>query len=62
MPVWLSVMSFSFCAHTIGKPVMAPEPAAAPASAAPPLMTVRRVSDPCTLSGRSVSDLVMSAS
>src|ERR1700733_882287 len=38
MPVWTRVTSLMFCAHTVGKPSIAVDPAIA----APPLRIVRR--------------------
>src|SRR3954462_15668153 len=42
MPVWFSVTSLRFCAHTIGNPVTA----VVPAIAAPPFSTARRETRP----------------
>ena len=42
VPNWRRVTSLMFCAHTIGKPVIAPLATAAPDTAAPRLSMVRR--------------------
>src|SRR5262245_53941168 len=42
-PTWSRVTSLMFCAQIVGKPVIAPEPAARPTLAAVPFRTVRRL-------------------
>src|ERR1700760_4348818 len=42
-PTWVSVTSWMCCAQIVGKPVIAPDPAATPATAAPLFNRLRRV-------------------
>ncbi len=42
VPNWRRVTFLMFCAQMVGNPVIAPEPMAMPAAAAPPLITARR--------------------
>ena len=44
-PAWCSTTSLMFCAQMVGKPLIAPDPMAAPATAAAPFRTPRRVNE-----------------
>ena len=55
VPTWRKVMLRIFCAQMVGKPVIAPDPAATPAVASPAVASKERRGRPVDL----VSDIVL---